>query len=287
MKRLALPLVLLTACGVGAGGESGMSTSAGTLGVALTAEGSSKGPVDDGDLDALIVQIVEVRVHGDGGWITINDEPQQVDILRLGKHAAELGFSELPDGHYKQIRLVVEEGSASEVITPDGESHPLKTPSGEQSGLKIKGDFEVAECIDTEVTLALDAGKSIHVHRTGKGDQWILRPVIRATTQQYEREDCGDGEGEGGEPGTTPDPNNPGEGGGLDDPNGGEGGGEGPGTLDPLDPNDPNGQNPGNGGEGGDDPNDPNDPNDPSDPNDPGNGGDDPTDPSDPFDPGV
>ncbi len=283
MKRLALPLVLLTACGVGAGGENGTSTSgeklsAGTLGVALTAEGSSRGPVDDGDLDALLVQIVEVRVHGDGGWVTINDEPQQVDILRLGEHAAELGFSKLPDGNYKQIRLVVEEGSASVVITPDGESHPLKTPSGEQSGLKIKGDFEVAECVDTEVTLALDAGKSIHVHRTGKGDRWILRPVIRATTQQYEREDCG----------TTPDPNDPGEGGGLDDPNGGEGEGEGegPGTLDPLDPNDPNGQNDPSGDNPGDDPNDPGD-----DPNDPGNGGDDPgnggDDPTDPFDPGV
>ncbi len=279
MKRFVFPLALLTACGGVAGSEdpSSSGTEVGTLGVALTTSGSSKGPVDDGDLSAIVVNIVEVRVHGADGWVVLNDEPQEVDILQLGEYAESLGIAELPDGEYKQLRLVVEEDSESFVVTPDGESHPLKTPSGEQSGLKIKGDFVVSECVDTEVTLALDAGKSIHVHRTGKGDQWILRPVIRATTIQVEREDCGEGEvDDPNDPNNGEEPNDPGQIGEPDPANGGEGG-EGPGTLDPLDPNNPNGE-------------DPNDPNNGEDPNDPNNGGDDPNDgedPTDPTDPGF
>lgn len=221
---------MLTACGGVEGTstdwDSQTTTTAGRLSVRMMAEGSSRGPVDDGALDAIIVNIAEVRTHGSQGWVTISTAPQRVDILRLGEHAAELGIAELPDGAFGQLRLVVAEGSSSYVVTPDGVQHALKTPSGEQSGLKIKGGFEVRECADTEVVLALDRGKSIHVHRTGHDDQWSLRPVIRATSRIVDREDCGEEV-----PGPL-DPNQPFE---PNDPTDPELPTD-PGTTDPSDP---------------------------------------------------
>lgn len=262
MKKALGLLVVLTACGGVEGTDQGSYGQTGRLVVGLTGSGGSAS-----DLDRIMVEIAETRVRGDNGWTTISEGPVSVDILNLGNSTTELGIGEL-DGSVDQIRLVVTEGSSSYVVTKDGEQHPLKTPSGEQSGLKIKGHFDVAECGDTQVTLDVDSKKSIHVHPSGKG-RWILRPVIRVASVTEPDDDCGETPGGG----DTPEPLDP-----LDpnpnDPN------------DPADPNDPTGPDVPNGGDPTDPGSEPGDgtgtPNDGA----PGDGTNDPNDPGDGTAPG-
>ncbi len=257
---------LLTACGSQEASNPGTKAtpSTGVVRVAMRAQssgGSSNGkgngqgqgrggPVDG--LDQINFEVAEVRVHQAGGWRTISDQPVEVDLLRLGDHAEELGVDELEPGEIDQIRLVIAEGSSPFVVDADGAEHPLKIPSGEQSGLKLKGRWEVRACQQTEITVSLDHRRSIHVIQRGKDDLHILRPVVRIEAQEAQESPCE----APNDPGAPHDPNDP------NAPND-------PGQLDPLDPNDPNNPadptdpvNP--------DPGDLNDPNNPGEPNSPG-----------------
>ena len=123
----------------------------------------------------------------------------------------------MPAGKVTQVRLYLAENKPQYVTRDDGVRVDLKVPSGLQSGIKIKGLFDIAGCNLTSLPLQIDAKKSIWVHPTGQGDLWILRPVIRM------------GKIEASNVGCTPPPLNPGSGGGT-----GHGGGggfdEGPGT---------------------------------------------------------
>lgn len=261
MRRLCITTLILGAAACGGPSDSmtqaNIETGSGRLGLTISASNAS-GAAADG-LARIVVNISEVRVHGPDGWTTISSTPVEVDLLALGDSSASLGFADLEPGAYKQVRLVVAEGSASFVETEDGEQIAMKTPSGEQSGLKLKGNFDVAECGLTQVGIDLDAKKSIHVHSRGNNKGYILRPVIRTVLVDSEGDLCGDGEpGDGeGNPGDVP----PGEG-----------------TNDGTDPG--TGTIPGDGSDPGDGSN-PGDGNDPSDGNDgpPASepGGDDPT----------
>ena len=140
---------------------------------------------------AVVVKVTAVRAHVVGmGWVSLHGVtyPVEVDLLKLqGPHAAEtaalLGFAFIPAGTVTQIRLLVAlEDGANYVVLDDqaGTLRPLKVPSGYESGIKIKGPFEVAACSETAVTVDFDAHKSIWYHPTGRqDDEWILRPVIR------------------------------------------------------------------------------------------------------------
>ena len=103
-----------------------------------------------------------------------------VDVLRLQDSAADLGFADLPAGKISQIRLHVDGASPPYVTTAEGERISMKVPSGEQSGLKIKGNWELDDCAETTINLELDGKKAIWIHPTGHGDLYILRPVIKA-----------------------------------------------------------------------------------------------------------
>ncbi|MBI4818547.1 MAG: DUF4382 domain-containing protein [Deltaproteobacteria bacterium] len=232
------------------------------------------GPVTPGvDLTEIIVDIDEVKAHVAGtGWVSVmRDQVVTVDIMRLQAKVGELGFADIPPGKVTQIRLHVVEGSSPYVTTPDGVKHPLETPSGMQSGLKLKGNWDLSACTSTHVTLVFDK-KSIHVVKTGHQDRYVLRPVIRVGPTRSDEIECADVPPSG--PSGSGDPNDPNAG----DPNDPNGSGT---------PSDPNGS-----GTPNDVPSDPNGSGTPSDPTDPnGSGTGDPADPdgsgtpSDPADP--
>jgi hypothetical protein len=191
----------------------------------------------------IIVSIEKVTAHSStGGWVTISTKPVTVDILQLAKFSADLGFANIPAGKITQVRLYVAEGSSNYVTRDDGVKVDLKVPSGMQSGIKIKGLFDVAGCNLTTVPLEFDGKKSIWVHPTGQGDLWILRPVIRMGKVEATGVGClppnnpgtggtGGGSGSGGTGGGS---GSGGTGGGIGGTIGGTGGGtgfpEGPGT---------------------------------------------------------
>jgi hypothetical protein len=166
-------------------------------------------PADD--VTEIVVSVTRVTAHvvGGGGWVDLSTTPATVDLLKLqGGTFALLGVTTIPAGKVTQLRLYTDENGPNYVTTPDGVQHPLKVPSGPQSGIKIKGGFELAACATGSLTLDFDGKKSIFTHPTGAGDDWILRPVIRlksvATTGSC---DGGGGDGTpGGDDGDSHDP---------------------------------------------------------------------------------
>jgi uncharacterized protein DUF4382 len=121
-----------------------------------------------------------VGVHGDGddgGWRTIVDKTETVDLLSLnGGSFASLGIGTLPAGNLEQLRLFVSETGPNYVMTADGVTHALIVPSSE---IRIVGDFDTESCATGHVTLDFEGRHSIVVAPDEGQSGWILRPVVR------------------------------------------------------------------------------------------------------------
>ncbi|MEZ5660732.1 MAG: DUF4382 domain-containing protein [Burkholderiaceae bacterium] len=182
--------MFLAACGGGQGGSATAQAGAGatgTLNVALTDAPASYAAVN------VTVQKVRVRRDAtagsaDAGWHEVVLDPaRRIDLLGLANgQTLDLGSIELPQGRYTQIRLVLAAnggGSAAMANTVEladglGTEHALHTPSGQQSGLKVKGEFEVIAGQPTGIVLDFDAQRS--VVRAGNSGRYNLKPVITA-----------------------------------------------------------------------------------------------------------
>ena len=190
---LAAGAVALAACGASGGN--------GTLAVALTDAPSP-------DVKGIVVTIDTVTAHSqEAGWVTVAHGPITVDLLTLQDVSTQLGQVSLPAGTVNEIRLILAEGPQYVVLTDDSHA-PLKTPSGQESGVKLKGKFEVSACVKHTVTLDFDGKNSIAYHETGGPDpEWILRPVIHVKGEADEAESCSP---DGGTPASgTPDSGTP------------------------------------------------------------------------------
>lgn len=128
--------------------------------------------VDGAEISAIELEVLEVAVRGQGGWETISDIPNKFNLLDLiDDTQLVLGDAVLAPGQYNELRLVL--GTDNRIVV-NGESLPLKTPSAQQSGLKIKGEFNVEA--NTILDLSLDFDAEASVKHTGK--KWMLHPVI-------------------------------------------------------------------------------------------------------------
>jgi hypothetical protein len=86
-------------------------------------------------------------------FITIFEEEKTFDLLDLQDgQTALLALAEIPEGTYKQMRLIVTEGYVR--LTENEGEWTLRVPSGAQSGIKLHFTFEVNG--DEETTLLLD-----------------------------------------------------------------------------------------------------------------------------------
>ncbi len=167
------------ACGAAKSSTNAPPTGQGQLAVALV-----DAPPDNAT--QIWVTITQVTAHTtSSGWVTIPmaAAPVTLDLMTLQApaSAAALGFVNLPKGTtITQVRLyVAPEADKNWVILTDGSKWPLKVPSGSQSGIKIHGPWQIAECSQTTLTLDFDGKKSIFSHPAQQGNEWILRPVIR------------------------------------------------------------------------------------------------------------
>jgi len=123
-------------------------------------------------------------------------ETDYINLLDLTNGAVMemVDEAEVPSGNYKELRLVLDEAYVvlkdGRVFATAGADLPagveadgtLKCPSCSQSGYKVKFSND-GLTIDgnTIVTVDFDAGKSFG-HEAGKSGQWIMHPVLRATT---------------------------------------------------------------------------------------------------------
>lgn len=174
VTRVLVSLFLLTSCDVADDGSS--DSTKGTLQVYLTDA--------PGDYEAIWIDIEAVRIHiddeegldeDDEGWITISDEPMRVNLLELTNGEFEvLGETELEEGTYSQIRLIL--GEDNEIVK-NGVTHSLDTPSAQQSGLKLNVHTEIE---GGEIyTLLLDFDASRSIVEAGNSGKFLLKPVIR------------------------------------------------------------------------------------------------------------
>ncbi|MFA4838510.1 MAG: DUF4382 domain-containing protein [Candidatus Neomarinimicrobiota bacterium] len=134
-----------------------------------------------GNVEHIYLDIDSVSIHrSDGsdsttGWIGVSEKDTVIDFLSLvNGEMTNLVESELEEGHYSQIRLVLGDSSA---IVVDGVSYELRVPSGSQSGVKLNINFSIDADEIMELYLDFDAEKSIHKHPTQ--DRYSLQPTFR------------------------------------------------------------------------------------------------------------
>lgn len=131
---------------------------------------------------SVVVDIQSVEAHRaseaeSNGWVTLSEQPMQVDLLTLTNGADTLlGEADLEAGHYDQIRLVLGDGNQLEM---NGQTYALVTPSGQQSGYKLNIDANVQA--DVDYTLLIDFDASQSVVATGSSS-YMLKPVLHAVS---------------------------------------------------------------------------------------------------------
>jgi len=124
------------------------------------------------DADSIQVTISAVDAHATGGaWLPVSTEMKTVDLIQLHDHQTPIADIDLDDGSYTEIRLLMVSGR----IVVNGQTYDLVVPSTE---VKIPARFDIIKEGKTQIILDFDADKSIEVHPTGGGNEYILRPVI-------------------------------------------------------------------------------------------------------------
>ena len=173
---------LLAGCG-GSGGGGSAGRGSGTLGVSVT-DAPACG------YDEVNVTVRQVRVHesssasdADGGWADITLNPaRKINLLDLNNGVLEvLGETPLLEGHYTQLRLVLDPNTGSGlantiVLSGTTTEISLVTPSAVQSGIKLINEFDVAAGQRVDLLLDFDACKSIVLRGNGT---YALKPVIK------------------------------------------------------------------------------------------------------------
>lgn len=144
-----------------------------------------------GDYEEVNVEVVDVMIQTETsadaegadaeGWVSVGDvNGGVINLLDLtGGITHILADAEIPAGKLNQIRLVL--GGENSVVV-DGTEYTLQTPSAQQSGLKLQVN-EVLEA-DTEYTFLLDFDVEESVVKAGESGNYILKPVIRVSTQE-------------------------------------------------------------------------------------------------------
>jgi hypothetical protein len=168
----SLVLGATIAASIGCGGSGGGSSSGmGTLSMSLA-------DAPDPSTSAVNVTIDKVEANVDGNWQQINTATPAFsgDLLTLAKTTSPLGTTQLPTGHYTQVRLFV----SSATLTDSTGTHDVTIPSGSQTGLKVLVDYDINAGDVTNVLLDFDVNHSIVSTGSGK---FMLKPVVRGSVQ--------------------------------------------------------------------------------------------------------
>lgn len=114
------------------------------------------------------IERVDVRVAADEGvevdeeFITIadytDDGGKPFNLLELQNGRTDLlADTDIPAGHYDQMRLIVTEGLVTLV---DGREFPLSVPSGDRAGIRLNYEFTVGTASQTSLLLDVDLSQA-------------------------------------------------------------------------------------------------------------------------------
>jgi hypothetical protein len=154
-------------------GNSG-STGTGTLNLSLT-----DAPAAD-NFSAVNITFSKVTVNQSsdenvaGGWITLSDTPQTIDLLTLNNGTLQkLGVQNLSAGQYNQIRFYV----TSAQVVLSGETIDITLPS---NMFRTVGSFTISNGVTTNLVVDFNVAKSIN--KNGEKDYSLaLKPTTRLT----------------------------------------------------------------------------------------------------------
>jgi len=124
---------------------------------------------------------------GEGGWLTIklSDNVITFDLLEIKGVERFVGTSEVEEGKYTQVRLVIDK---VQVKLGNGDLQDATLPSNE---LKIVHPFDIIEGETTVLVIDFEADKMVTV--TG-ANKIIVKPVVKLTVRQEKSGGQKDGE---------------------------------------------------------------------------------------------
>ncbi len=187
--RISVLFLLILSMLIGCGSGESSSSQNGMLSLHLT-----DGP---GEYKAVYITIKEIHIQKNSGeWRLISMLDKTFDLLSLRNGIrSPLGLSDLTEGTYTQLRLLLSTDPDSEknllqephpyanyVLLNDNTMQELKIPSGIKSGIKLMGEYRIQANKTTVITLDFDAEKSII--EAGKSGQWLLKPVIKIIPEE-------------------------------------------------------------------------------------------------------
>ncbi len=183
MKKILLAGVIILAVLVASGLSCGEAPETGTGTLALYL---SDAPIDAENVTGVYITINEIQYHLDDQWITCGEfeGPEKYNLLELtGGNSTLLGELVLPDGHFNQIRFMLDIPEMGQnpanpgcyLEFTDNSTQPLFVPSGNVSGYKAVGQFEVTVNGSVELTADFDVRKAVVL----ADSHYILKPTIR------------------------------------------------------------------------------------------------------------
>ena len=127
--------------------------------------------------DSVVIHFTHISAHIDSNWVTIQGEPQSVNLLEWSNgRTLLLGSADVPAGKYTQIRVIID----SAKIGVDGKVFPLEVPSGAKTGLKFGPQFTITDGSTYELVMDFDACRSIVIMGPKKNPKgYKLKPRIR------------------------------------------------------------------------------------------------------------
>ncbi len=139
-------------------------------------------PADYEEVNVFVESVEVNNSESDDGWIEISSPEQSYNLLELTNGAYEvLGSAELEAGSYEQIRLILSSEGHSVVI--DGDPHEMFVPGDEQTGVKINVDAEIEPDFTYTLLLDFDAARSVVERGEAGSQEYLLKPVIKATNE--------------------------------------------------------------------------------------------------------
>jgi len=170
--------------GSGGGGDSSDETTTfGTLVLKMKDK-----PVEDADQVWVTISSIKVHNADDDEFVELFNGSFYYDLMVLKIQEATLNVAKLKVGHYNQIRVAVTAGHI--VFLEDNgeggfnkEKYDFKIPSSE---IKIPVQFQIEAGSKTIMVLDFDAGESIKVTKRGNKDSYILHPVIKVVSVDFQ-----------------------------------------------------------------------------------------------------
>ncbi|MBI4287940.1 MAG: DUF4382 domain-containing protein [Chloroflexi bacterium] len=139
------------------------------------------------DVEKVLVTVRQIEVFLSAGensrWITIAQEPQTFDLLRIAEVQKFLGQQQVDPGTYTKVRFLISEAT----VVVKGVERPAQVPA---DSFSLVRPFIVEEGKTTSVLLDFDGARSLNV--TGQ-DQFVMTPVVNVMVRwSGEREGRGE-----------------------------------------------------------------------------------------------